>query len=42
MIFFLDVVEQALDIVEQGYVSTCHKIENRCSQVAVVIKIELH
>ena len=31
-----------LGIVEQGYVSTCHKTENRCSLVAVVIKIEQH
>ena len=31
-----------MDIVEQGYVSTYHKTENRCSLMAVVIKIEQH
>ena len=34
-----------LDVVEEGYVLTCNKTENRCSLVAVVnlvIKIEQH
>ena len=40
--YVITIHDIVLDIVEQEYVLTCHKTENRCSLVAVVIKIEQH
>ena len=42
MYVYINMIIIVLDIDEQGYVLTCHKTENKCSMVAVLIKIEWH